>query len=235
MSEPIGSFINDDSELGTGSPAERKQSDVGSSEGIPTIKPLDFSFTGTEQPEPKRRRRPRGVNKSSGGTTETGSQTEKAVPNLATTLQDGIWTLCVFASRNFDAPELAITRQQAADIQEATLNVVKFYNQTPDPKVLAWFNLAVVIGFTFYPKVTAVRDRKRAQRKMNPGHGSVVGVTPINRPGTPGHGSVAGGPVAARPNGAPAPVTPAAGKPLDQYSPSELFGFEPPHGDENSD
>lgn len=222
MSEPSGSYFDGDTEPSIDSGNERVGNAADGKQSIPTIKPLEFAFTGNAEPEPKRRGRPPGTkNRTGSGATATGTETKTPVPNLASTIENAIWTLSVFASRNLEAPELSLSKQQAADIQEATLNVAKFYNHTPDPKMVAWFNLATVLGFTFYPKIIAVRDRKRQEKKNTP---KVVQMSPQQAANS------------AKTNGAAAPQTakPTIGaKPISEYSPSELFGFEPPTGGEN--
>ena len=121
------------------------------------------------------------------------------------------------------APEFEITREEAKQIDVAVKNVAKFYDQTFDPKKVAWFQLCTVLGGTFYPRAIEYRNRKRKEGKPN--------VVPIS-----GQQKAAPQNAAPKPNGVaqtPQPAKTADGQ-ID-LSPSSVFGFEPPGGMENGE
>lgn len=219
MPEPPGSFFNENDGPNSGGAANSEQSDAGA-KGIPTIKPLEFAFSGTEQPATPRIKR-KYTRRASGGSTEAGGETQKTVPNITASIEEAIWTACLMGANMAHAPEFEITHEEAKQIDVAVKNLSKFYNQTFDPKHIAWFQLCTVLGGTFYPRTISYRDRKKREAKPN--------VTPINR--APQQAAAPQQKV----NGAPAPqqanpTVTADGKP--DLSPTGIFGFDPPRNDD---
>jgi hypothetical protein len=74
------------------------------------------------------------------------------------------------------APEFAITEEQAREMSKALDAVTGEYVNTVDPKTMAWINLALVFGSTYggaYMKMNARKKRERAANRQG-------SVTPIN-------------------------------------------------------
>lgn len=221
MPEPSGSFIEDEREItqsnsGT-NPVDKE------SPGIPVIKPLEFAFNGSESPEPprKRRGRPPGSRNSGAGNSSTtsGTETQKAVPNIIASIEEALWTACLMGANMAHAPEFEITHEEARQIDIAVKGVAKFYDHNINPKAIAWFQLCTVVGGTFYPRTLAYRDRKKRDAQRTP-------AIPINRTQATTSSKVNGSPA---PSAEPAkPVRPRT---LAEMTPSEFW----PEGGEGGD
>lgn len=81
-----------------------------------------------------------------------------------------------------EAPEFAISEEQAREMAKALDAVSGEYVNTIDPKTMAWINLSLVFGSTYggaYMRMNARRKKERAVQKQ-------ASVTPINH--AIGHG-----------------------------------------------
>lgn len=62
-------------------------------------------------------------------------------------------------------PELAIDQQESRAIADASAKVAEFYDMTADPKIIAWCNLAMVLGTTYGTRIIAINMRKKSERQ----------------------------------------------------------------------
>lgn len=62
-------------------------------------------------------------------------------------------------------PELAIDPQESRAIADASAKVAEFYDMTADPKIIAWCNLAMVLGTTYGTRIVAINMRKKSERQ----------------------------------------------------------------------
>jgi hypothetical protein len=90
-------------------------------------------------------------------------------------------------------PELLLEEEEAKAVAESTLTLAAMYDLTPDPKLQAMMNLAIILGTTYGTRYVAIRARKAQEkeeaRKGNAGmydaDGNPIGTTtyveqPIN-------------------------------------------------------
>lgn len=65
----------------------------------------------------------------------------------------------------FNAQELVLADDEAKSYAEAIADVAKYYSPDLDPKLLAWFNLAMVAGGIYGTRLFAIRARLKAEEK----------------------------------------------------------------------
>jgi hypothetical protein len=165
-SEPIGDNRTDSTidaiDTGTGNPGiERGEFPVAGSEP-----------TGTDNgnPAPRKRGRPPGS-----GSKNTGSATQKkASGNLG--LQGPLFTIHLMLAALIEAPEFAITEEQAKDMSKAISAVSDGYMDNLDPKMVAWGNLALVFGATYGSAFMKMNARKKKEAALN----RRGNITPLN-------------------------------------------------------
>lgn len=58
-------------------------------------------------------------------------------------------------------PELAIDAQEAQMLAKASAAVAEHYDFIPDPKTQAWFNLVMVAGTIYGPRLFVIAGKRR--------------------------------------------------------------------------
>jgi hypothetical protein len=64
-------------------------------------------------------------------------------------------------------PEIALEEDEAKAEAKAIAELAMLYPTTIDPKSLAWFNLTLTTAMIVFPRVSAVRQRRREERAAN--------------------------------------------------------------------
>lgn len=62
-------------------------------------------------------------------------------------------------------PELELEEEEAKAVAESTLTLAAMYDLTPDPKLQAMMNLAIILGTTYGTRVIAIRARKAQEKE----------------------------------------------------------------------
>lgn len=62
-------------------------------------------------------------------------------------------------------PELVLDEREASAISDSAAKVASFYDVTADPKIVAWANLAMILGMVYGTRFVAVSMRKKNERK----------------------------------------------------------------------
>lgn len=73
-------------------------------------------------------------------------------------------------------PELILEEEEAKAVAESTLTLAAMYDITPDPKLQAMLNLAIILGTTYGTRYIAIRARKAQEKEeKKPGVAGVYG------------------------------------------------------------
>jgi hypothetical protein len=62
-------------------------------------------------------------------------------------------------------PELELEEEEAKALAESTLTLAAMYDLTPDPKLQAMMNLAIILGTTYGTRYVAIRARKSQEKE----------------------------------------------------------------------
>ena len=105
------------------------------------------------------------------GTEGTGKQRRKRAPNKTkkapldlTTVQNSLVILHFGLAGAFNAPELALTSDQAQAYAMAASDVLQYYDTGATAKTIAWVNLLSAMGGIYYTKFAQINQRKAAER-----------------------------------------------------------------------
>ena len=186
MSDKIGSFINNDNgESGKSSNLDGvshvengsggTQGNVSEPTSIPNIfisEPAterinprtEFGNSGGEPRRTKSGKIDRRTRAGRGGT-ETETPGPIRQPGKLISLEKAILSLHDMASEIFGIPELQLSEAEAAAMNEAVLDVSKYYVQSFDPKKVAIFNLAMCCGGIYTTRIMAYRNRLEKEGK----------------------------------------------------------------------
>lgn len=122
----------------------------------------------TANGEPKRtksgkidRRTKAGRNAGSQETPDTVSY----APKKLVSLEQAILSLHDMAAGIFGIPELSLSEPEAKALNDAMLDVSKYYVSAFDPKKVAIFNLVTCMGGIYAVRIMAYRNRVHLQRK----------------------------------------------------------------------
>lgn len=102
-------------------------------------------------------------------------------------------------------PELEINEDEAKKYAGSLARVSSLYDDRINPKLVAWVDLACVLGAIYGPRCIAISARWKAEENQRP---TVINVQPINTP--------------RQPAGQNRPAATATGAPA--RSPVDLFG-----------
>lgn len=105
------------------------------------------------------------------GTEGTGKQKRKRGPNKSKREALDLGTVkntLIFAhfglAGAFNAPELALTQEQADVYAAAASDVLSYYDTGATAKTIAWVNLLSAMGGIYYNKITQISSRKAVER-----------------------------------------------------------------------
>ncbi len=76
-------------------------------------------------------------------------------------------------------PELAIDKAESDLLADATVNLLKEFDITPDPKLQAAVALVVAAGTVYAPRVVTIKMRKARERAAEKQKYDVSGTGPI--------------------------------------------------------
>jgi len=146
----------------TGTAERSPNGNVGSS--IPTLSPIDIGAgrsagdNGADTGARRRGRPPGSKNRTSAAEEKTSPGSLESIEEILLSIHIGV---AIFAG----APELTLTPEEAKRFSTAFQRVAKFYPTNLNPKMLAWINLAAVIGGIEGPKIMAIYNRTTQPRK----------------------------------------------------------------------
>jgi hypothetical protein len=87
-------------------------------------------------------------------------------------------------------PELILEEGEAQGVAESALTLAAMYDFTPDPKLEAMVNFAIIMGTTYGTRIIAIRARKAQEKKeakpgtagMYDADGNPIGTTTYSKP-----------------------------------------------------
>lgn len=201
MSETVGEFIRDNgesdqssgvdgtnnAEIGvSGTPGnDRKPASIidgyesFAPTGPPTERIPDRNFAGGEPKRTKSGKIDRRTKAGRNSQTETADTVSYERPKKLVSLEQAILSLHDMAAGIFGIPELSLSEPEAKALNDAVLEVSKYYVSAFDPKKVAIFNLVTCMGGIYAVRVMAYRNRMHLQRK------SKLSVMPNQPPSQP--------------------------------------------------
>lgn len=193
-------------------------------DGFTFISPVDFERTAAE-PRSERIERPTAIDPGTGSGNPDNidaprrrgrpvGSTNRQKPSPVSSLKDALMMGNVFLMSLLSADEdWAADELEAKRIADATEKLASFYTSAVDPKKMAWAEFLLAVGAYAGPRV--LNQRAKSKRgKFTPDKPRPTLVPPLPKQD------------AAQPL-QPAPPKPGL-KPLNEMTPSEIFGFEPP-------
>lgn len=93
------------------------------------------------------------------------ADTVSYAPRKLVSLEQAILSLHDMAAGIFGIPELSLSEPEAKALNDAVLEVSKYYVSAFDPKKVAIFNLVTCMGGIYTVRVMAYRNRMHLQRK----------------------------------------------------------------------
>lgn len=150
VSEPTN-IINGYESFDPSSPATERIPDRGNSGG-----------------EPKRTKSGKIDRRTKAGRNASPQETSDSVsyyPKKLVSLEQAILSLHDMAAGIFGIPELSLSEPEAKALNDAVLEVSKYYVSAFDPKKVAIFNLVTCMGGIYAVRVMAYRNRVHLQRK----------------------------------------------------------------------
>lgn len=106
---------------------------------------------GTGVAAPKRRGRKPGSGK-------------KAAPLDLGGIEAILFSLHAMGAAALKVPELMLSKEEAGNLAKAIDNVQQHYPIVADPKMLAWVNLAAVVGATYIPRIIVASKRTKVSK-----------------------------------------------------------------------
>lgn len=94
------------------------------------------------------------------------TDTVSYAPKKLVSLEQAILSLHDMAAGIFGIPELSLSEPEAKQLNDAVLEVSKYYVSAFDPKKVAIFNLVTCMGGIYAVRVMAYRNRMHLQRKQ---------------------------------------------------------------------
>jgi len=168
--------------------------------GFETVEPGDI---GTAAGGGDTIRRRRGRPPGSG----TGTRAPKTKSNLGG-FEAVLLSVHMFAASAFGAAEIALAPEEASQLATAINTVAAQYNKTMDPKVMAWLQLAGVVGMIYGTRVFAIRERMKSEATKPSGSPGPAKVVDFRQP-----------------ESKPQPAPGRAG-PIGARTPADLFGMD---------
>lgn len=167
-----GEFIDPTSAIGGGNSG-------GSDGGIRDTAGTQFDPTIHSSPDARngdgtfRRKRGR---KAGGNNSKSRSQIHSDIKETAIFFTQGLMLFHTSISVMTKTPELELEEEEAKAVAESTLTLAAMYDLTPDPKLQAMMNLAIILGTTYGTRFIAIRARKAQEKKEEkPGTAGVYG------------------------------------------------------------
>ena len=96
---------------------------------------------------------------------ETSDSVSYSAPKKLVSLETAILSLHDMAAGIFQIPELCLSEAEAKTLNDAVLDVSKYYVSSFDPKKVAIFNLATCMGGIYATRVMAYRHRVGMEKR----------------------------------------------------------------------
>ena len=109
-------------------------------------------------------RRKRG-RKSGGSNTKSRASVQGDIKETAIFLTQGLMLFHTSLAAMTGTPELILEEAEAKAVSESTLTLAAMYDLTPDPKLQAMLNLAIILGTTYGTRYIAIRARKAQEKE----------------------------------------------------------------------
>jgi hypothetical protein len=109
-------------------------------------------------------RRKRG-RKSSGNSAKSKAHVQADIKETAVFLTQGLMLFHTSIAAMTATPEMVLEEDEAKAVSESALTLAAMYDITPDPKLQAMMNFAIIMGTTYGTRIIAIRARKSQERK----------------------------------------------------------------------
>jgi hypothetical protein len=137
-------------------------------EELPIVPELDLIQPSTASPDSRNNdgtfRRKRG-RKSGGNNSKSRSQVHSDIKETAVFLTQGLLLFHSSIAAMTQTPEMELEEEEAKAVAESGLTLAAMYDITPDPKLQAMLNFAIIMGMTYGTRIIAIRARKSQEKE----------------------------------------------------------------------
>jgi len=109
-------------------------------------------------------RRKRG-RKAGGHNSKSRSQVHSDIKETAVFLTQGLLLFHTSIAAMTNTPEMVLEEEEAKAVAESGLTLAAMYDVTPDPKLQAAINFAIIMGTTYGTRLVAIRARKSQEKE----------------------------------------------------------------------